>query len=250
MSQAEKGGHSRRSFLIPATTRTQPSGKIEITKKLLKAEEHKKYEPRQVTAQVTPTSPNEFAVAVVLYMCVCGKMLSTRYSSPRRPSFSKYRVVRASPLVSQKRGFRKFVAGCVSYRVGRFICRRDLQLLYRRFVNVSAQGPRGFAGMCMSLSLPMYYLRPFFYLSLLLIVVNQFRGHMAGYPPPSPLYCSCLHFCREKTSVSSPLVDSRQITTVCVSVTYPEFRPSINSHIAILPKSHTISSNRFLDEAS
>ena len=59
---------------------------------------------------------------------------------------------------------------------------------------------------------PMYLVlySPFFSRSLLLTVVTQIRGHKAGSSPPSH-YGSRLPFYREKSSVLSSLVDSRQI---------------------------------------
>ena len=58
-----------------------------------------------------------------------------------------------------------------------------------------------------------YYLRRSFPLSLLLIliVVTQIRGRIAGSSPPLPTTVRTLHFYREKISTRSFLVDSRRI---------------------------------------
>ena len=55
---------------------------------------------------------------------------------------------------------------------------------------------------------PIYYLRPSI---LSLLVVTQIRGHIAGSSPPLPTTVRGLHFCREKISALSSLVDSRRI---------------------------------------
>ena len=44
-----------------------------------------------------------------------------------------------------------------------------------------------------------------------LLVVTQIRGHMAASPPPLPATVRALHFCCEKISALSSLVDSRRI---------------------------------------
>ena len=57
---------------------------------------------------------------------------------------------------------------------------------------------------------PIYYLLPPFSLSLLLIVVTQIRGHIAGSSPPSPLrFVPCIIY-REKISALSSLVGLRR----------------------------------------
>ena len=55
---------------------------------------------------------------------------------------------------------------------------------------------------------PMYYRGPSFFLSPL--VVTQIRGHIAGSFPPLPTTVRALHFCVEKISALSSLVDSRR----------------------------------------
>ena len=54
---------------------------------------------------------------------------------------------------------------------------------------------------------------PFYSLSLLLIliVVTQIRGHIAGSSPPLPATVRALHFYREEVSAVPSLVDSRRI---------------------------------------
>ena len=47
---------------------------------------------------------------------------------------------------------------------------------------------------------PISYLRPNFSPSLLVIVVTQIRGHIAGSSPPIPTTVRALHFYREKIS--------------------------------------------------
>ena len=59
---------------------------------------------------------------------------------------------------------------------------------------------------------PIYYLRPSFSLSLL--VVAQIRGHIAGSSPPLPTTVRALHFYRENTSTLSSLIDSRRIAPI------------------------------------
>ena len=46
--------------------------------------------------------------------------------------------------------------------------------------------------------------------SLSLLVVTQIRGPIAGSSPPLPTTVRVLHFCREKISALSSLVDSRR----------------------------------------
>ena len=58
---------------------------------------------------------------------------------------------------------------------------------------------------------PISYLRPNFSPSLLVIVVTQIRGHIAGSSPPIPTTVRALHFYREKILAVSSLVDSRRI---------------------------------------
>ena len=55
---------------------------------------------------------------------------------------------------------------------------------------------------------PISFLRPFLFLSLL--VVTQIRGHIAGSSPPLPTTVRALHFYHEILFISS-LVDSRRI---------------------------------------
>ena len=50
---------------------------------------------------------------------------------------------------------------------------------------------------------------PFFYLSLLLIVVTQIRGHIAGSSTPLPTTVRALHFYYEKMSALSSLSSTR-----------------------------------------
>ena len=57
--------------------------------------------------------------------------------------------------------------------------------------------------------LPVYYVRPSFFLSLL--VVTQIRGSQSGLFSPHTLYGSCLAIYRECISALSSLVDSRRI---------------------------------------
>ena len=52
---------------------------------------------------------------------------------------------------------------------------------------------------------------PFCSLSLLLIVVTQIRGHIAGPSPPLPSTVRALHFYRVKISALCTLLDSRRI---------------------------------------
>ena len=56
---------------------------------------------------------------------------------------------------------------------------------------------------------PIYYLRPSFSLSL--VVVTHIRGHIGGSSTPLPSTVRALHFCREKISSPSSPVDSRRI---------------------------------------
>ena len=56
---------------------------------------------------------------------------------------------------------------------------------------------------------PIYYLRPCFSLSVL--VVTQNRGHIAGSSPPT---VRALHFYSKNISVLSFLVDSRRIVLI------------------------------------
>ena len=56
---------------------------------------------------------------------------------------------------------------------------------------------------------PISFLRPFLFLSLL--VVTQIRGHIAGSSPPLPTTVRALHFYREKISALSALLDSSRI---------------------------------------
>ena len=64
-------------------------------------------------------------------------------------------------------------------------------------------------GFCFVFSHPIYYFRPSFSLSLL--VVTQIRGHIAGSSPPLPTTVRALHFYRDSISAFSSLVDSRRI---------------------------------------
>ena len=67
---------------------------------------------------------------------------------------------------------------------------------------------------------PIYYLRPYFSLSLSLIVVIQIRGHIAGSPHPLPTTVRALHFYHDKISALSSRVDSGRIVhpSYCTAV--------------------------------
>ena len=62
---------------------------------------------------------------------------------------------------------------------------------------------------CFSFFLPIFYLRPSFSLSLL--VVTQIRGHRASSSPLLPTTVRAFHFHRDKISTLSSLFDSRWI---------------------------------------
>ena len=88
---------------------------------------------------------------------------------------------------------------------------------------ITAVRPFGFFFLFSFFFHPIYYLRPFYSRSLL--VVTQIRGHITGSSPPLPTTVRALHFFRENSSAlpSSTRVELFVSLFVCLFFPIPFF---------------------------